>query len=262
MASPQKENGFTPIANEIIEQLVKGDLLGSELALILLVIRKTYGYHKKEDCISLTQFEQGLGLSRHTVIKTIRNLVYNRMLVKGGSLGMSGTLYKFNKNWHEWVVKGGRLVQNNDRASAKIKQKVVKGGAQTKETTKDNKRYLPASAGTPKGKNMKYYDERKTEENYEPVIDAETGMAVKAPKRVGVKDNWQARLLWSAKRRGGAFLNVPKQYKAFHIMDEAKIPQSAIKDRWLEMEEDKFWQEKGYDWMDVANSFNKRPWKK
>lgn len=146
MASPQKENGHTPIANEILEHLVQGGLLGSELSLLLLVIRKTYGWHKKEDIISLTQFERGLKLSRHTVIKAIKNLVYRKMLVKGATLGNTKIPYKFNKNWEEWVVQGGALVQNNDRSSAVIKQKVVQGGAHTKETTKDNTKEIQKSS--------------------------------------------------------------------------------------------------------------------
>ena len=38
MASPQKENGYTPIANEILEELVKIDLLGAEFRVLFFMV--------------------------------------------------------------------------------------------------------------------------------------------------------------------------------------------------------------------------------
>lgn len=109
MASPQKENGFTAIANEILEQLVKLRIPPSEKDILLLVIRKTYGYGKKKDWISLSKFEEATGLSRVTVVKSLKNLIARKLLVK------SGLLLGFNKNWEEWgVVKSGLLVKSSN----------------------------------------------------------------------------------------------------------------------------------------------------
>jgi len=112
MANPQAENGHTKIANEILEQLVKTAILGSEFQIALFVIRKTYGYQKKEDRISLTQFEKWTGLSRATVNKGLKNLVLRNILVKTAI-----PTYKFNKDWESWVVKPVKLVKHNDPAS-------------------------------------------------------------------------------------------------------------------------------------------------
>ena len=110
MASPQKENGFTAIANEILEQLVKTSLLGSEYQVLLFLLRKTYGYQKKEDIISLSQYQKGTGLSRPTVVKTLKNLITRRMLVKM-YLPDSRISFKFNKNYDFWVVNTPKLVK-------------------------------------------------------------------------------------------------------------------------------------------------------
>ena len=109
MASPQTENGHTKIANELLEQLVKTAILGSEFQIVLFVIRKTYGYQKKEDRISLTQFEKWTGLSRATVNKGLKNLVLRNILVKTAI-----PTYKFNKDWETWVVKPVKLVKHID----------------------------------------------------------------------------------------------------------------------------------------------------
>ena len=98
MASPQKENGFTPIANEILERLSFPGINGSEYRIINIVIRKTYGFQKKKDRISLTQFQLFASMNRSQAVETIKSLVCKRILLKEGSV------YKFNKNWEEWLV--------------------------------------------------------------------------------------------------------------------------------------------------------------
>lgn len=112
MANPQKENGYVPIANELIENLVKTTLLGSEFRVLFFFIRKTYGFNKKEDKISLTQFEKGTRLSRPTVVKTLKNLVVKNILVKTAKL-----VYSLNKDWEKWIVNTALLVKHNDKGS-------------------------------------------------------------------------------------------------------------------------------------------------
>lgn len=132
--SLQLENGeFTQIVNEVLEKLVRVGLLGSEYQVVLFVIRKTWGWRKKEDYISLTQFEQGTGLTRPTIIKTIKNLVLMKILVKGSLLGKQGNTYKFNKYWKEWLVNTPLLVKDRRKTSKIRLQKLVKGGLHTKE---------------------------------------------------------------------------------------------------------------------------------
>ena len=110
MANPQIENGYTKIANEILERLVNTSLLGAEFQVLLFIIRKTYGYNKKQDRISFTQFEKATRLSRPTINKTIKNLITKGMIVKiylpEGNIG-----YTFIKDHEKWVVKTHLLVK-------------------------------------------------------------------------------------------------------------------------------------------------------
>lgn len=128
MANPQKENGYTAIANELLEHLIMPGTNGSELKLILFVVRKTYGFSKKQDKISLSQFCKGLSAKRANICRTIKSLVAKRLLLKQDSL------YKLNKNWEEWVV-AKRL------PSSQTDNRVVAKRLHTKETiTKEIKR--------------------------------------------------------------------------------------------------------------------------
>lgn len=135
MASPQIENGHTKIANEILEQLVKVSLLGSEWSIVLFVIRKTYGWNKKEDQISLTQFEQATNLSRPTVVKTLKNLVIKGVLVKTPLPS-----YRLQKDWEKWVVNSPLLVKYKNTTSKLTLTESGKGTLthkRQKEITKD-----------------------------------------------------------------------------------------------------------------------------
>lgn len=98
MASPQKENGYTAIANELLEKIVCAPVNGSEMRIFLFVIRKTYGFNKKEDRISLSQFSIACGMKRANVCETLKSLVVKRLLLK------TKYGYKPNKNYDEWVV--------------------------------------------------------------------------------------------------------------------------------------------------------------
>lgn len=141
MADVQLENGYTKIVNELLDALISAELLGSELQVCLFVIRKTYGYNKTEDEISLTQFEQALRKSRPTIVKAIKNLqlVNILKLVKRGNSRISSNTYKLNKDYDSWkLVKIPELVKSKDTTSKVNAKKLVKVPLHTKDNTKDN----------------------------------------------------------------------------------------------------------------------------
>lgn len=102
MASPQAENGHTDIANEIMEKLALTHLSGNEWKILFVVLRQTWGWHKKIDKISITQFEKKTGMSRASVVESINRLVGKSILL----VGKKGLVneYHFNKDYDEWVV--------------------------------------------------------------------------------------------------------------------------------------------------------------
>lgn len=98
MINPQKENGYTAISNELMDEMVRLRLSGSEWQIMMFVIRKTYGYNKKSDVIALSQFEKGCLLQHSLLCKRLKLLVSKRILVK------TGNVYCLNKYYNEWVV--------------------------------------------------------------------------------------------------------------------------------------------------------------
>lgn len=102
MASPQLKNGHTDIANEILDVLCKTRINGQDRQVIDFIFRKTYGWHKKRDKISLSQFETGTGLKRSRICECIKNLTNMKIIIR--IQDDNGTEYEFNKNYEEWEV--------------------------------------------------------------------------------------------------------------------------------------------------------------
>ncbi len=100
MANPQVENGYTKIANEIMEALAKIRIPGQAYQVMLVILRKTYGFNKKEDIISLGQFAKAIGTQRPTVLRAIYKLLDMNLIIKKDN----GTdiKYMFNKDFETW----------------------------------------------------------------------------------------------------------------------------------------------------------------
>ncbi len=106
-------------------------------------------------------------------------------------------------------------------------------------------------------KNNFNYNESNSSDSYEEAIDIDSGEKVEA-KKTNKSQVYKAMCDWAEARRGFPFLSIPKQYKALAIARNAGIVPDRIKNRWSEMEEDRFWKEKGFDFMDVVRSFEKK----
>lgn len=81
MASPQVEDGFTRIANELLEQLVLR-VRGQKLTVVLFIIRETYGRGVKARHFSLDCLEEGTGIDRGDVSRAVRELLNLKILGK------------------------------------------------------------------------------------------------------------------------------------------------------------------------------------
>lgn len=93
------ENGFTRIANELLEAVIGSGLTQNQLLITLAVIRKTYGYNKTSDWVGNSQLSELTGLPE-TRCSTERN-----KLVKMKVLSVTGRLVGVNKEISAWQTK-------------------------------------------------------------------------------------------------------------------------------------------------------------
>lgn len=106
MAKPETEKGFIRIAtgdngNDLIYAIAKQKLSGSEFACLLVIIRKTYGWRKKIDWISLSQFEFFTQFTHKQVCRALNQLVDKNIVFRCSVPGKYAK-YQFNKNFDKW----------------------------------------------------------------------------------------------------------------------------------------------------------------
>lgn len=100
MPKPQKEEGYTPIANEILEALAQMKLTSHEWRFLMALFRKTYGYRKKEDMIPISQFEKLMRCPARRIWEAKRNLKDKNIIkVEDGKI-------EFQKDYSLWKTCG------------------------------------------------------------------------------------------------------------------------------------------------------------
>ena len=118
MASPQKENGFTPIAHEIIEHLVRVKMSGTEWQYAMAIIRKTYGWGKKEDWITNSQIVAMTGLKKERVSEAKTKLLTRNIVTE------KRNKISFQKDWEQWVELRKSVTIVTEKRTHKRKKKL------------------------------------------------------------------------------------------------------------------------------------------
>ncbi len=160
MASLQFESGYTRISNEILEALAKVNFSAYETRVLFFLFRKTYGWGKATDWISLSQFSKCLGLDRRLIHRAIKGLALKGMLVIERDDGIR-VKYGFQKNYEKWDLsskgmthrKRIAVISGDDGVSAVGMIRLSSKGIPTKEkeinkNTKETSPIIPLQEKT------------------------------------------------------------------------------------------------------------------
>ncbi|WP_251907182.1 replication protein [Klebsiella quasipneumoniae] len=90
------DDGFTRIANELLEAVMRAGLSQHQLLVFMAVMRKTYGFNKKSDWVSNDQLSELTGILPHKCSAA------KSVLVKRGILTQTGRVIGINKTVSEW----------------------------------------------------------------------------------------------------------------------------------------------------------------
>lgn len=90
------DDGFTRIANELLEAVMHAGLSQHQLLVFMAVMRKTYGFNKKADWVSNEQLSELTGILPHKCSAA------KSVLVKRGILTQTGRVIGINKTVSEW----------------------------------------------------------------------------------------------------------------------------------------------------------------
>ena len=102
---------YTQVPDEVFDELMPR-LSGAELKVLLYIIRRTFGFKKERDNISLSQLlhgittaagtvlDRGTGLSKKTLLDTIKNLIEKNLIIaerrRSKEKGDEPTTYRLN----------------------------------------------------------------------------------------------------------------------------------------------------------------------
>lgn len=141
------------LPNSVVDELL-ADLTGAELKCYLLVVRKTKGWNKEIDSISIGQFMEVTGLSNRSVITACDSLVEKGLLVRSGgerrlntysvkSFNISQTGEKSSS-----VKSGEKISQTGEKSSSDLVKKVHtqnnnKNNIQNNNTSSSGKNFQP-----------------------------------------------------------------------------------------------------------------------
>lgn len=100
MSTPQLEDGFTRIANELLEAILGFGFSLREQSVVFAIIRKTYGYGRKTDDMSASQIGAICGVARQHVTTTLNALAARNVITKRqGEYGMIVGIQKDHRKW-------------------------------------------------------------------------------------------------------------------------------------------------------------------
>lgn len=105
MASPSIENGYTPIANELLDAIYQTVFNATQLKIMLFIMRYTFGYSRKQHKISITFIAKGTGISKRYISSELNKLIEFKVVrvVKGYTVTES-RLLELNKDYSQWLT--------------------------------------------------------------------------------------------------------------------------------------------------------------
>ncbi|HEY2455191.1 MAG TPA: replication protein [Scandinavium sp.] len=122
------DDGYTRIANELLEAVMAADLTARQLKVVLAVIRKTYGFGKKFDRITNTQIAMMTGIHHTHVCKAKNEMIAMNIIVTNGlAIGI-------NKVVSEWDFE----ISQVSESLAKVANKTLANLANTHKPTQLN----------------------------------------------------------------------------------------------------------------------------
>ncbi len=96
---PQVEDGYTRIADELMDALCTADFTAREFRVVNFVIKQTYGWNRKSHRMSASFIAGGTGLHATDASKVLNGLIARKVIIRHGS---SRAPISLNKHFDQW----------------------------------------------------------------------------------------------------------------------------------------------------------------
>ncbi|NLB35888.1 MAG: replication protein [Clostridiales bacterium] len=103
MASPQLENGYTRVANEILDAVIRTPFIATHLKIVLVCWRYLYGFNRVKAELSESFISKATGISKRYISKELKTLIdANVISVIEESTYTTPRIISFNKDYSSW----------------------------------------------------------------------------------------------------------------------------------------------------------------
>ena len=108
---PQPGKGYTKIDNNVLRELYRSPLNGTQIRLILVISRMTRGFHKESRAFSYGWIAKEANLDKRNVRRAVNLLVQAKVIIKNktGRKNMLG-INQVQTSWELWKTRGSRRV--------------------------------------------------------------------------------------------------------------------------------------------------------
>ena len=96
------EDGFTRIANLILEALSMVRINSTQTGICLFLLRRTYGWNRSQDAISLGDFAAACGTSKTYISRQLADLLHKKIIWRLAYEPGKTPVYAFSTNIAEW----------------------------------------------------------------------------------------------------------------------------------------------------------------
>ncbi|ECD7901585.1 replication protein, partial [Salmonella enterica] len=189
------DDGFTRIANEILEAVMHAGLSQHQLLVFMAVMRKTYGFNKKSDWVSNEQLSELTGILPHKCSSA------KSALVKRGILTQTGRVIGINKTVSEW---SSLPVKGTEKKPYLEKVNLPESGK--KSLPESGKKSLPESGkkSLPESGNGYYPNQVNTKDTITKDSKDNSNKPPKPPRAVSFDassvqlPDWLSSIIWSS----------------------------------------------------------------
>lgn len=170
----QLEDGYTQLANTLLEALAGIELSGRQYRVVLAIVRKTYGYQKKTDWLSADQIARVIGYdgAATNIYSDIRTLKERNILkMDGRAIGLNTNIgdWKSDRKQSQKRSKSitpekrsktiTNVIENDHSSDRKQSQKVIENDHHKRKKETYTKKNNPLTPFWPDGLNVEAFEE-------------------------------------------------------------------------------------------------------
>ena len=152
MANPQVENGYTRIANELLDAICRLKISGNEFRILLFIIRRTYGFQRKSAEISLSEIAGAVGMSAQNISREIKKMIQYHIIYSEKNSGNIPNTIQLQKDYSKWEC----IIKNDNSKNRALSNLTILKNNNTSTINSDNTSTIKTDTPTYKEKEKIY----------------------------------------------------------------------------------------------------------